>query len=56
MASIAPGLFDRERQLRLDDRELAVELGFIEAEDNKPLDDDMIRKNLGLSPAKLRQW
>lgn len=56
MASVAPALFEGEKQLRLDDQAVSVELGFIDTPDNKPLDEAEIRKHLGQAPAKLRQW
>lgn len=49
-------MFEGERQLQLGDRDLAVELGFIKGPENKPLDEAEIRKQLGQSATKLRQW
>ena len=46
LASVAPMLFEGEKQLRLSDRNLAVELGFIESTEQPVLDDEEIRKNL----------
>lgn len=46
LASIAPVLFEGEKQLRLEDRNLAVELGFIESTEQPVLDGEEIRRNL----------
>lgn len=46
LASIAPLLFAGEKQLRLEDRALAAQLGFIESEAAEILDAESIRKRL----------
>jgi len=56
VASIAPRLFDQERQLRISDRELAVNLGFIDKPESKPFDDTEIRRGLSLSVRKMEEW
>jgi|GEM_PF-2369556 len=56
IASIAPELFEGEKILRLDDREVSVENGFIDSVDDAPLDEEQIRKNLALSEKKMRAW
>ena len=56
LASIAPTLFEGEKQLRLDDRNLAVDLGFIESVDQPVLDDEEIRKNLGQRVSSVKAW
>ena len=56
LASIAPALFEGEKQLRLDDRNLAVDLGFIESVDQPVLDDEEIRKNLGQRTSAVKAW
>jgi len=56
VASIAPKLFLGERQLRFEDRKLAVDMGFI-ADENAPLFDTAeIRKHLSGSIAKMKAW
>ena len=56
LASIAPALFEGEKQLRLDDRNLAVDLGFVESVDQSVLDDEEIRKNLGQRASSVKAW
>lgn len=56
MASIAPALFEGEKQLQLADRDLAVALSFIEGKEFRPLDEDEIRKRLGQSAVKIKAW
>lgn len=55
-ASIAPMLFEGERQLRLSDRKLAVELGFIEDMAQPVFDESFIREQLGQRPNQLMKW
>lgn len=55
-ASMAPSLFEGEKQLRLEDRTLAVQLGFIQDESEPALDADEIRRKLGLKPAQIKAW
>lgn len=56
MTGIAPGLFAGEKQLRLEDRKLAVELGFVLSEDVAVFDAAFIRKQLGFGAAKVKAW
>lgn len=56
LTSIAPRLFQGERQLRLEDRALAVELGFVLAEDQPVFDEAFIRKQLGQRMALVKAW
>lgn len=56
LASIAPALFQDEKQLRVEDRDLAVELTFVDSPDFQPLDDAQIRKLLGQSATKVKAW
>lgn len=56
IASIAPTLFVNERQLRLEDRKLAVELSFVMDEATDLFDTAFIRKQLGQSAAKMKAW
>ena len=46
LASIAPALFDGEKQLRLEDRALAAQLGFVDDAQAETLDAEAIRKKL----------
>ena len=55
-ASMAPALFEGEKQLRLEDRALAVQLGFIQDEAEPVLDTEEIRKKLGMRPAQIKAW
>ena len=55
-ASMAPALFEGEKQLRLEDRALAVQLGFIQDESEPTLDAEEIRKKLGQRPAQIKAW
>lgn len=56
IASIAPSLFDGEKQLRLEDRTLAVQLGFVASEQAETLDASVISKKLGLRNPQLKAW
>lgn len=56
LASIAPGLFKGEKQLRLENRKLAVELGFVQSEEAPVFDEAFIRKQLGMSATKVKAW
>lgn len=56
LASIAPQLFENDKQLRLEDRTLAVQLGFIESEQAAPLDTEEIRKRLGSRVPQVKSW
>ena len=53
---MAPALFEGEKQLRLEDRALAVQLGFIQDEAEPVLDAEEIRKKLGMRPAQIKSW
>jgi len=54
--SIAPKLFAGERQLRLEDRKLAVEFGFIQDEAAPLFGDAEIRKQLAGRVAAMKKW
>ena len=56
LASNAPDLFENERQLRLEDRALAAQMGFIESETAPVLDADEIRKRLAMRPNQIKAW
>lgn len=56
LAGIAPGLFAGEKQLRLEDRKLAVELGFILDEHVAVFDEAFIRKQLAAGANKIKAW
>ena len=56
LASIAPALFDGEKQLRLEDRALAVQLGFIDGEQAETLDTEAVRKHLSQRVPQVKVW
>lgn len=56
LASLAPALFYDERQLRLENRSLAVDLGFIQDVNLPVFGETEIRKQLGGGVTKLKQW
>ena len=56
LASIAPKLFMGEKMLRLEDRELAVQLGFIDSVDTPVLDEAEIRRRLKQNVSQVREW
>ena len=56
LASVAPMLFEGEKQLRLADRNLAVELGFIESTEQPVLDSEEIRRNLSQRVGQVKAW
>lgn len=56
VASNAPRLFEGERQLRLEDRETAAQMGFIESAETPVMDDAEIRKKLSLRTNQLKAW
>lgn len=56
LASIAPDLFIDECKLRLEDRKLAIDMGFIQDENAPMFDSAEIKKQLSGSAGKLRQW
>lgn len=55
-ASMAPSLFQDEKQLVLEDRELASKLGFILDASIPPLNREEIQKKLNQRPAQLKTW
>ena len=56
LTSIAPRLFAGERQLRLEDRKLAVELGFVKNEDAPVFDEAFVRKQLSQKAQTMKAW
>lgn len=56
IASQAPGIFRDERQLRLEDRELALNLGFIQNTSAPVFDETEIRKQLSGRTQQIRAW
>lgn len=56
LVSVAPSLFIGEKQLRLEDRKLAVELGFAKSEDAPVFGEAEIRKQLAQKPQALKAW
>ena len=56
VASNAPRLFEGERQLRLEDRETAAQMGFIESAEIPVMNDEEIRKRLSLRTNQLTTW
>lgn len=56
LASIAPSLFEGEKQLQLEDRALAAQLGFIEDAQAETLDAEAIRKHLSQRVAQVKAW
>ena len=56
LASFAPSLFEGEKLLRLEDRELAAELGFIESMDDPVFDEDEIRRHLNQRAQQMKTW
>lgn len=55
-ASMAPALFEGEKQLRLEDRALAVQLGFVQDESEPVFDAEEIRKKLGMRNPQVKAW
>jgi len=55
-ASMAPALFEGEKQLRLEDRALAVQLGFVQNESEPVFDAEEIRKKLGMRNPQVKAW
>lgn len=55
-ASIAPVLFEDEKQLQLEDRELASKLGFILDPSQPTLDEEEIKKKLGMRNQQIKTW
>lgn len=56
LASIAPALFEGEKQLRLEDRALATQLGFVECAQAESLDAEAIRKHLSQRAPQVKAW
>lgn len=56
VASNAPRLFEGERQLRLEDREIAAQMGFIENAGIPVMDEEEIRKKLSLRANQMKAW
>ena len=56
LISIAPALFENEKQLRIEDRALAAQLGVIDSEQAEVLDAETIQKKLGLRISQLKTW
>ena len=56
LASIAPALFDGEKQLRLGDRALAAQLGFVDDAQAETLDAEAIRKKLNQRLPQVKAW
>jgi hypothetical protein len=56
LASIAPTLFEGEKQLRLEDRALATQLGFVEGAQVESLDAEAIRKHLSQRAPQVKAW
>lgn len=54
--TIAPQLFVGEKQLYLEDRQLAAQLGFIDDPAVPRMDAEEIRKKLGMRPAQVKAW
>ncbi|MBQ3478414.1 MAG: hypothetical protein IJH25_09595 [Clostridia bacterium] len=54
--AVAPDLFVGEKQLYLEDRKLAFQLGFIDDPESPMLNADEIKKKLVLRPAQLKTW
>ena len=56
LASIAPKLFMGEKMLRLEDRELAAALGFIDSVDTPVFDETEIRRHLNQRVPEIQEW
>ena len=56
LASIAPKMFVGEKMLRLEDRELAVALGFIDSVDTPVFDETEIRRRLNQRAPEIKEW
>ena len=54
--AIAPQLFVGEKQLYLEDRELAAQLGFIDDPATPTMDVEEIKKKLGMRPTQVKAW
>ena len=56
LASFAPALFQDEKLLRIEERNLTAELGFIDDPEKPVLDDEEIRKNLSQRVSQVKAW
>ena len=56
LASIAPALFEDENLLQIEDRTVAVDLGFIDSLEKPILDADEIRRCLGQRVSQVKAW
>ncbi|MBP3647564.1 MAG: hypothetical protein J6K55_14195 [Clostridia bacterium] len=56
LASIAPALFEDENLLQIEDRTVAVDLGFIDSLEKPVLDADEIRRCLGQRISQVKAW
>ena len=56
LLSIAPALFEGEKQLRIDDKALEVQLGIIEDEQAEIIDEDFIRNKLSQRVGLVKAW
>ena len=54
--SVAPALFEGEKQLRLSERNLSVELGLIEDDAQPVFDEAYIREKLNQRPNMVAKW
>lgn len=54
--SVAPALFEGEKQLRLSERGLSKDLKLIEDETQPVFNADEIRRNLNLRPQQMGKW
>jgi len=54
--AIAPQLFVGEKQLYLEDRQLAAQLGFVDDPATPRMDAEEIKKKLGMRPAQVKAW
>lgn len=56
LISIAPSLFEGEKQLAIDDKELEVQLGVLETPQDEILDAEVIRKKLSQRVGLMKEW
>lgn len=56
LASFAPALFQNEKLLRVEDRSLTAELGFIDSTDKPVLDEEEIRRCLSQRVSQVKTW
>jgi hypothetical protein len=55
-ASLAPNLFKDEKQIRLEDRAIAIELGFVQNENLPLFNEAEIKKQLSARIAVMKAW